>query len=335
MRPALSILLPFKNAGSTLAQCISSIQAQSLQDFEVIAVDDHSADNSAEIWQQSNDPRFRLVTSNGNGLIDALNFGLSKSDTQWIVRMDADDIMHPQRLARQLDYLLQHPQTDLLACRVRLFSESTIKAGYSEYIRWQNTLTNHHSIINQRYVESPFAHPSVVFNRQRVINLGGYRKGDFPEDYELWLRMALAGCRFHKLEDTLLDWRDSASRLSRTASIYRREAFDQLRADYLALDSAHFRERPLAIWGAGRKTRKRAQRFLDKGFKVTAWIDIDPAKTGNFLKGVAVVFPHWLSTQVEKPFVLIYVTNHGARDLIAEELEQMGYKIGEDYLAVG
>ena len=66
-----------------------------------------------------------------------------------------------------------------------------------------------------------------------------------------------------------------------------------------------------------------------------AWIDIDPRKIGNRINGVPVVDCGWIAAQADRPFVLVYVTNHGARDVIARELEQMGYRPGEDYLAVG
>jgi hypothetical protein len=202
-------------------------------------------------------------------------------------------------------------------------------------MRWQNNVISEQQIHDEIYVESPFAHPSVMFKKSTVLRLGGYREGDFPEDYELWLRMHQAGTRMIKIPETLLYWRDSESRLSRTASIYRRAAFDSIRAQYLSQDSRLQQNRPLVVWGAGRKTRKRADLLLSEGLTPAAWIDIDPKKIGNRIKGIAVVSADWLSTQSPRPYILNYVTNHGAKEEIDECLQSMNFQKGTDYLSVG
>jgi len=131
----------------------------------------------------------------------------------------------------------------------------------------------------------------------------------------------------------LLDWRESEGRLSRTDPRCSRQAFDRLRAAYLARDP-RLRNRPLAFWGAGRKTRRRCNLLIERGFTPIAWVDIDPRKIGNRLRGVPVVPPEWLAHD-EQPFVLSYVANHGAREDITLRLEGMGYRRGVDYLMVG
>ena len=126
----------------------------------------------------------------------------------------------------------------------------------------------------------------------------------------------------------------SARRTSRTDPRYSRRAFDAIRARYLAADRRLRRERPLAIWGAGRRTRRRADHLLRHGFEPEAWIDVDPGKIGRRIHGVSVVAPDWLDRE-PKPFVLSYVANHGARERISACLHRMGYRRGEDYLVVG
>jgi hypothetical protein len=108
-----------------------------------------------------------------------------------------------------------------------------------------------------------------------------------------------------------------------------------LRAQHLGEDPRLVPGRPLVIWGAGRKTRKRCELLLGQGFEVKAWIDIDPKKIGNRLGSAQVVDPGWLESRNPRPFVLNYVTNHGARDEITTILEQYGYRAGADYLSVG
>ena len=331
----LSILLPFRNAQSTIQEALESIESQSVGDYELIAVNDHSHDNSCSIVASRNDPRCCIIDNPGKGLVDALNHGMDACTNEWIVRMDADDVMHPDRLLRLWETAIAKPELDLIASRIEMFSEESVMAGYREYLNWQNRVLSAEQISNEIYVESPFAHPGVMFKKETVQQLGGYKKGDFPEDYELWLRMHASGAKLLKIPDVLLRWRDSPTRLSRTDAIYRREAFDNLRAHYLSRDPRMKQSHSLAIWGAGRITRKRCRILLDKGFTVSAWIDIDPKKIGNKLNGVPVVDHSWLASQSPKPFVLNYVNNHGAREEIDQILMGYGYLKGEDYLSVG
>ncbi|MEN8174924.1 MAG: glycosyltransferase [Pseudomonadota bacterium] len=333
----LSIILPYRDAADTLAECLDSIRLQEYGDFEVLAIDDHSSDDSKAVvaGYAQNDPRIRPLDNPGRGLVPALNHGLAVSRGDIVARMDADDIMHPGRLRRHREHFAGNPRLALSATRVRLIPEGSLQAGFREYLRWQNNCVSAGQIRDEIYIESPFAHPSVAFRRDLVAGLGGYRDGPFPEDYDLWLRLNEAGHRMEKITQVLLDWRDSAERLTRSDTRYRREAFDHLRARHLARDPRVLRNaRRLVIWGAGRRTRRRADLLLAQGFRPRAWIDIDPRKIGNRVNGIPVMAPDSLARNA-KAFVLVYVTNHGARDLIALDLETMGYRRGSDYLMVG
>jgi len=335
--PLVSVLLPFHNAAQTLGECIDSILAQTLADIEIIAVNDFSNDESLELLQQYGADRIRVIENDCRGLVSALNTGLAYCRAPMVARMDADDIMYSNRLEEQYEYLRKHHDLVLVATQARKFPEATVRNGYREYMRWQNSVLSSDDIYNQIYIESPFAHPSVMFRRDSVIAAGAYREGAFPEDYELWLRLLHMGHRMEKLSQVLLDWRESDTRLSRVSDNYSRNAFDRIRAEYLSQDR-RIHNKPIAFWGAGRKTRQRARHLLEKGFEAKVWIDIDPKKIGNRIHGIEVVEPAWLQQAMRygnKPFVLNYVTNHGARDIARNYLERIGYILGQDYLEVG
>jgi len=332
--PLVSVLLPFHNAVDTLADCIESIRAQTLADYEIIAVNDFSTDDSLHLLQAYNDDRLKIIDNTHRGLVPALNTGLACCAAPLVARMDADDIMYPERLLKQYEYMRAHHDVVLLAAQARKFPEASIRNGYREYMRWQNSVLSHDDIHKQIYIESPFAHPSVMFRRDSVIAAGAYRHGEFPEDYELWLRLLHTGHRMEKLSEILLDWRESENRLSRVSDNYSRNAFDMIRADYLSRDE-RIHNRPIAFWGAGRKTRQRARHVMDRGFEPAVWIDIDPNKIGNRINGIEVVEPAWLEQAGDKPFVLNYVTNHGARDIARTYLQRIGYVLGKDFLEVG
>lgn len=335
-RPLVSVLLPYRDAEQSIDVCLQSVLVQSWQDFELLAINDHSNDTTRQrVRHYRMDDRLHCLDTPRKGLVAALNYGLENARGEYVARMDADDRMWPQRLERQVNALKSQPDWSLIACQVRLFPENSIRAGYREYIRWQNRCLTPIDIAADIYRESPFAHPSVTFRKADVIELGGYRNGNFPEDYDLWLRMFHAGLQMGKLPEVLLDWRESPGRLSRTDPRYAQQAFDRLRAHYLALDPRLQCNRPLVVWGAGRKTRLRCRPLQQHGFQVTAWIDIDPAKIGNSIQGAPVVPPQWLLQQEPRPLVLVYVRNHGAHEQIATVLQDFSYQRGRDYLFIG
>lgn len=334
----VSVLMPVFNAEATLPECVDSILDQTLEEFEIVAVNDNSTDKSLEVLHSYNDPRINVIENERKGIVSALNLGLKYCRSDIVARMDSDDVMYVDRLKKQFQVMSDDASISLCATKARKFPEEKIKAGYVEYMQWQNACLTGQDIEKQIYIESPFAHPSVMFRKNHVMDLGGYKDGEFPEDYELWLRLFAAGKSMMKIDEVLLDWRESESRLSRTSSRYSDAAFDFLRAKYLAKD-VRLRDRDIVFWGAGRKTRQRIQYLVNRGIKPVAWIDIDDKKVGNEYHGAKVFLPDWLreqgnKRQGEKPFVLNYVRNHGVRDLCREYLDKVGYVMGQDYLDV-
>ena len=138
--PLVSVLLPFHDASETMADCIESILAQSMGEFEVIAVNDFSNDDSLRVLQSYNDDRIKIIENQDRGLVSALNTGLDYCTAPLVARMDADDIMYSNRLAKQHDYMRQHDDVVLVAAQARKFPQASIRNGYREYMRWQNSV---------------------------------------------------------------------------------------------------------------------------------------------------------------------------------------------------
>jgi len=332
--------MPIRDAAAHLAECLASVAAQTLEDHELVVVDDGSRDAGPSMVAAAarRDARVRLQRRPPDGIVAALNHGLAVARAPLVARMDADDRMHPRRLEVQVQGLDADPGLALLACRVRAFPARACGAGTREYLAWQNACLTPCDVATQIYVEAPFTHPSVTFRRRRVLDAGGYRDGPFPEDYELWLRLHAAGQPMAKADEVLLDWRQHPGSLSRTDPRYSRDAFDALRAQWMDRDPRLDAARPLVIWGAGRRTRRRCRALLGRGRRVHAWVDIDPRKVGNRVQGVPVHDPEWLAQRASRPprpFVLGYVASHGARERIAAALAAMGYRAGDDFLMVG
>jgi hypothetical protein len=249
--------------------------------------------------------------------------------------MDADDESHPERLALQRRHLVARPDLGLVAGRVAFGGNARVSAGFARYVAWSNTLVTHEEIAGARFVESPIVHPSVMFRRELAERLGGYIEGDFPEDYELWLRWLEAGVRMEKRPEVLLVWNDRPARLSRTDHRYALDGMYRLKARYLGRWLArHNPHHPqVVVWGAGRETRRRAEHLEREGVRIAAWVDIDPGKIGRRDPASRpVLAPHQLPGP-GRCFVLAYVASRGAREAIGEALDARGYARGVDYLA--
>jgi glycosyltransferase involved in cell wall biosynthesis len=331
----VSVVMPVRDAGPTVAAAVESLLAQTERAWELVAVDDGSTDATASILEGAagRDTRIRVIRGEGRGLVAALDAGLAAASGDLIARLDADDVCAPGRLALQRAHLDAHPEVGLVASRVRFGGDPRAAAGFARYVEWSNRLLTHEDISLARFVESPLVHPSVMFRRGLVERGGGYRAGDFPEDYELWLRWLEAGVRMEKLAEPLLVWNDSPTRLSRRDPRYDPEAFYRVKAGYLARWlAAHNPHHPSVIlWGAGRVTRRRARSLVEHGVRIEAFVDIDPRKVGRPIDGRPVQGPGALPPP-GAAFVVSYVGGLDAREQIEARLQSAGYRPGADYI---
>jgi hypothetical protein len=241
--------------------------------------------------------------------------------------MDADDEMMPERLSAQVKLLENRPAIGVASSLVEFGGDAVAAHGYALHVEWINTLREPEEIAVNRFVESPVAHPSVMFRRELVERHGGYRDSGEPEDYELWLRWMEAGVRFAKVPRTLLTWHDSPGRLSRTDARYAVEAFYACKCRYLV--RALPRDRPIWLWGAGRVTRQRFAPLERAGVRFAGFVDVDAKKINGVINGRAVVGPGAIPRAA---FVIVGVGTRGARDLIRATLERDVRRAGGDFI---
>jgi glycosyltransferase involved in cell wall biosynthesis len=336
--PKVSILMPCFNVAETLIETLESIQAQTYHDFEVVAVDDGSEDATPKILAQwtEKDVRFKPLHLEHGGIIPALNAGLNACQGEYIARMDADDLMRPERLEKQVAYLDAYPDVTLISSLVEGFPEKDLREGFRIYIQWLNSLVSHEDICREMFVEGPICHPSVMFRKQSLVELGGYQENGWPEDYDLWLRMYLAGHQFAKLPEVFLAWREHPHRLTRTDSRYSVENFIRAKAHYLPHGPLKDRD-AVILWGAGMMGRRTSKHLIREGVPLVAFIDIDPKKIGGTLRSLPIIspgeLPDWWS-KYQRPALLAAVGARGARQLIRERLTEVGFVEGEDWWGI-
>jgi glycosyltransferase involved in cell wall biosynthesis len=334
MNPEVSVILPFHNAENALNQAIQSILNQSFEKFEFLLIDNNSTDTSFSIASifAKNDSRIRLLKEKKQGVANAMNLGLKNALGKYVARMDADDISMPHRLEKQLQYLKENPTVEFVGCYVKYVPHNKNTAGFERFINWVNSFHTSKEIKLNRFVEIPIVNPTILFRRELFEKYGGCFDSDFPEDYEMQLRYLTAGVKMAKLNETLLEWHDYSTRLTRTDKRYSTEAFFKVKAKYFKIWSEinnPFHPN-IWVWGAGRKTRQRAKLLEKEGLIIVGFIDVVKAKT---TQKTTIHF-----NEIPKPgkiFIVSMVTNYGAREKIKEFLLQTNYTEGENFILMG
>jgi glycosyltransferase involved in cell wall biosynthesis len=191
--PEVSVIMPVYNAEEFLAEALQSVLGQTHHSFELIAVDDGSTDRSTEILADFARRDNRLVSwrTENRGVAAALNACLERARNDLVIRFDADDLMLPNRLERQVWFMQQHPDISVAASYAWLIDRNgnlvaeanptiDVDRGIRDY--------NPHWFVD-------FIHPSCIMRKRHIQLAGGYSSEYYPEDRELWGRLVASGYR--------------------------------------------------------------------------------------------------------------------------------------------
>jgi len=325
--PRVSILLPVYQAEATLGACLESIARQTERDFECIIVDDGSRDASLSISKP--DARFRLLAEPHRGLVATLNRGLSECRAPVVARMDADDLMHRDRLRLQLAALEQDAALCGVGSHVRIFPRADLSDGRRAYERWLNHLDSAEALARDAFIECPIAHPTLAI-RTAALRRFGYRDMPWPEDYDLVLRLLAAGERLSVVPQRLLHWRDAPSRLSRVDPRYHLDAFTACRASFLAASFLSQRG-DYVLWGYGDTGKALRRALLQHDKHPCVIVELHPGRLGQRIHGAPVIAPEELP-QLRGTPIVVSVAGEIARAQIRAALHAMCFAELTDYI---
>jgi glycosyltransferase involved in cell wall biosynthesis len=329
--PRVSILLPFRDAEATLPACLRSLARQRLREWECVAVDDGSRDGGAAVVDAARaaDPRVRRVRQPPRGLVAALRAGLAACRAPVVARMDADDLAHRERLSLQLAALDADPGLAAVGCHVRIVPRRGLTPGMRAYERWLLGIDSEQRVREEAFVECPLAHPTLAI-RTSVLRRFGYRDCDWPEDYDLLLRLLAAGLRVSVVPRRLLAWRDGPARLSRTDPRYGLDRFTACKAAFLA-EGLLAGRRDYVLWGYGSTGRALSRALEAHGLRPSAIVEVHPRRLHRTIRGAPVIPPDGLAARRGEPIV-VSVAGAAARALIRAELARLGFHETQDYV---
>lgn len=204
----ISVLIPCHSL-QFLPKSINSISQQTFpkQHFEVLVVADRIDLVETDKILKKSGLNYRVIESKEPGIVPALNFGLENITSEFVARMDEDDLMKPHRLELQYRHMLKNERTSVVGGQLELIDVDDKVIGISDY------KSRIEKISFQEFESSPIAHPAAMFRWKAVTEIGGYR--DFlPEDWDLWIRLIEYGT-IENLSETVLSYRVHPNQLSR------------------------------------------------------------------------------------------------------------------------
>lgn len=195
-----AVLISLYNAEKTLDRTFESLNAQTFQDFRIVAINDHSNDDTLKLlekWRSAfGEDRFAIIDNETNiGLTKSLNKGLSSVKELYAARIDADDWWHPEKLEKQIAFLDRSPNHGIIGCNY-----INMANGQEKRVVLPET---DEAIKKDMLRRNPFAHSCVVFRTDITRNIGGYDESiRYGQDYELWLRCSLK-TKFYNIQEFL------------------------------------------------------------------------------------------------------------------------------------
>jgi len=329
--PLVSILIPFKNTETFIADCLQSIRAQTYTNWELIIIDDGSTDTSSSIVKSFalQDNRISLFKNYGNGIIDALKLAFKESSGMFITRMDSDDVMRKNKLEVLASSLITYGNGHVALGLVNYFSAEGIKDGYKKYESWLNSLTKKGTNFSEIYKECVIPSPCWMLHREDLIACNAFDSSRYPEDYDLAFRFYKQSFKCIPCNVVLHDWRDYSYRTSRTDKHYAENHFIPLKLDYF-LELDYNTEKTLIVWGAGNKGKYIAKLLIEKNI-VFEWICDNPRKIGKDIYG-KILRPFDDLKTLQNTQSIISVANKKEQLEIRDYLSKLQLKSLKDYV---
>lgn len=330
--PIISIIIPTKDTAKYLPECLDSIINQTYKNWEVLAVNDGSSDNSLEILRSYNlkDSRIKALNNPNPSLLKALRYGYAHASGSLIHRMDSDDKMPIDKLEAMSETLISSGKGSVVTGGATYFmDDGEVGDGFKRYVEWLSAVSRENTHAENIYRESVIASNCWLVYRDDFDAIGGFEPDTFPEDYDLCFRFYAGGLKIVGLDKILHHWRDRSDRISRNWDVYKDNRFLNLKTDYF-IKVEHDSNRPLIVWGAGRNGKDIVRLLQAKDVINLHWVCDNNKKIGKDIYDIRM--QHYSTIpELKQPQVIVAVASPEDQKEIESKLSEWGLKAGEDY----
>ena len=333
--PLVSIVMAVKDTAPYLRECLDSILAQTYANWELIAVNDHSSDETPAILAEyaEKDHRIRTYNSDRPKLIPTLQVAYAQVKGSLINRMDSDDRMPAYKLQVLVEEWQKVGKGHVIAGGTEHFvDEGDVGDGFLKYERWLNEVARKGSHYQEIYRECVIPSHCWLMHKEDFDAIDAFNPIIYPEDYDLCFRMYKKGLMIIGIDVILHHWRDRSNRISRTWDEYKDNRYYDMKLRFFYELDRDF-SRDLVIWGAGKNGKDMAKLILERNdsFK---WVCDNENKIGKDIYGV--ILAHFSAVPTfNSPQLLIVVSSPDGKKEIEQQLIEWGKLPVKDYWFFG
>ena len=329
--PLVSIIMAVKDTAPFLHDCIDSILAQTYKNWELIAVNDHSSDETPQILADyaRKDARIRYYDSDKPKLIPTLQVAYAQVKGELINRMDSDDKMPNYKIQVLVNEWQKYGKGTVIAGGTEHFvDEGKVGGGFLKYEQWLNRVAKNSTHYQEIYTECVIPSHCWLIHKDDFDTVGAFNPNVYPEDYDLCFRFYKEKLQVIGIDVILHHWRDRSNRISRTWDEYKDNRYFNLKIEYFFEIDRDY-SRPLVLWGAGRNGKDMAK-LLQKHQDSFHWVCDNDNKIGKDIYGVTLTHYNILKN-LENPQIIIVVASPDGKKEIQTILDTLDKQPVKDY----
>ncbi len=330
-QPLVSIIMAVKDTAPYLHECLDSILAQTYTNWELLAVNDHSTDETPQILADyaKKDKRIIFLNSDRPKLIPTLQVGYASAKGPLINRMDSDDKMPDYKLQVLVDEWQKYGKGHVIAGGTAHFvDEGEVGDGFLRYERWLNDVARTGTHYQQIYKECVIPSHCWLMHKADFDSVEAFDPIIYPEDYDLCFRMYRKGLKIIGIDKILHHWRDRSNRISRTWDEYKDNRYFEMKLRFF-YEIDRDKKRPLVLWGAGRNGKDMAK-LIQAQNDAFFWVCDNQNKIGKDIYGVKMNHFDKIA-ELDHPQLMIVVASPDGKTEIQQTLDKWGKKPVDDY----
>jgi len=325
-QPLVSIIMAVKDTAPYLHACIDSVINQTYKNWELIAVNDHSTDETPNILKEysEKDSRIRVFNSDKPKLIPTLQVAYAQVKGTLINRMDSDDKMPDYKIKVLVDEWNKHGKGTVIAGGTKHFvDEGEVGGGFIKYEEWLNEVARTSTHYEQIYTECVIPSHCWIIHKDDFDAVGAFDPIIYPEDYDLCFRYYREGLKIIGIDKILHHWRDRSNRISRTWDEYKDNRYFDLKLRFF-YELDRDKARPLVLWGAGKNGKDMAKLLLSHN-DTFHWVCDNEKKIGKDIYGTKMQHFNDVSS-LKNAQIIITVASPEGKIEIKEQLEKWDKK---------